>query len=167
MIAIAALAVMETVAHSETTVDQWIALCSKGVSTSEHASCEAYARGVADAVLVIQATRQQVSTSCIPAGATANDLVKVALPFAQGQPPAARQLLAPTLLMDVFREAFPCPRLLGALFDFMEHARQSVSPIAVNRNATAFVYYTLMFRMFVAIYVMSSLFRVLRFLLRR
>jgi hypothetical protein len=49
----------------------------------------------------------------------------------------------------------------------MEHTRQSISPIAVNRNATAFVYYTLMFRTFVAIYVMSSLFRVLRFVLRR
>ena len=57
--------------------------------------------------------------------------------------------------------------LRGALFDFMEHTRQSISPIAVNRNATAFLYYTLMFRMFVAIYVMSSLFRVLRFALRR
>jgi hypothetical protein len=49
----------------------------------------------------------------------------------------------------------------------MEHTRQSISPIVVNRNATAFLYYTLMFRMFVAIYVMSSLFRVLRFVLRR
>ena len=57
--------------------------------------------------------------------------------------------------------------LRGALFDFMEHTRQSISPIAVNHNATAFLYYTLMFRMFVAIYVMSSLFRVLRFVLRR
>jgi len=57
--------------------------------------------------------------------------------------------------------------LRGALFDFMEHTRQSISQIAVNRNATAFLYYTLMFRMFVAIYVMSSLFRVLRFVLRR
>jgi hypothetical protein len=57
--------------------------------------------------------------------------------------------------------------LRGALFDFMEHTRQSISPIALNRNATAFLYYTLMFRMFVAIYVMSSLFRVLRFVLRR
>jgi hypothetical protein len=58
--------------------------------------------------------------------------------------------------------------LRGAFFDFiMEHTRQSISPIAVNRNATAFVYYTLMFRTFVAIYVMSSLFRVLRFVLRR
>jgi hypothetical protein len=57
--------------------------------------------------------------------------------------------------------------LRGALFDFMEHTRQSISPIGVNRNATAFLYYTLMFRMFVAIYVMSSLFRVLRFVLRR
>jgi hypothetical protein len=110
MIAIAALATMSTIAHSETTVDQWIALCSKGTSTAEHASCESYARGVADAVLAVQATRPQLSTSCIPAGATASDLVKLALPFAQGQPPAGRQLMAATLLMDVFREAFPCPR---------------------------------------------------------
>ncbi len=57
--------------------------------------------------------------------------------------------------------------LRGALFDFMEHMRQSISPVAVNRNATAFLYYTLLFRMFVAIYVMSSLFRVLPFVLRR
>jgi hypothetical protein len=57
--------------------------------------------------------------------------------------------------------------LRGALFDFMEHTRQSISPLTVNRNATAFLYYTLMFRMFVAIYAMSSLFKVLRFVLRR
>jgi hypothetical protein len=57
--------------------------------------------------------------------------------------------------------------LRGALFDFMEHTRQSISPISVSRNATAFLYYTLAFRMFVAIYVMSSVFRVLRFVLRR
>jgi len=57
--------------------------------------------------------------------------------------------------------------LRGALFDFMAHTRQSISPIVVNRNATAFLYYTLMFRMFVAIYVMSSLFRLFRFVLRR
>jgi hypothetical protein len=57
--------------------------------------------------------------------------------------------------------------LRGALFDFMEHTRWSISPIAVNRNATTFLCYTLMFRMFVAIYVMSSLFRVLRFVLQR
>jgi hypothetical protein len=59
MIAIAALATINTAAHSETTVDQWITLCSKGISTAEHASCESYARGVADAVLNIQATRPQ------------------------------------------------------------------------------------------------------------
>jgi hypothetical protein len=57
--------------------------------------------------------------------------------------------------------------LRGALFDFMEHTRQSISPIAVNRNATAFLYYTLMFLMFAAIYMMSSLFRVLHFVLQR
>jgi hypothetical protein len=32
--------------------------------------------------------------------------------------------------------------LRGALFDFMEHTHRSVSPISVNQNATAFVYYT-------------------------
>ena len=57
--------------------------------------------------------------------------------------------------------------LRGALFDFMEHTHRSISTITINQNTTAFVYYTLMFRMFVAIYVMSSLFRVLRFVLRR
>jgi hypothetical protein len=52
--------------------------------------------------------------------------------------------------------------LRGALFDFMAHTRQTISPIEVNRSATALLYYTLTFRMFVAIYVMSSLFRVRR-----
>jgi hypothetical protein len=33
--------------------------------------------------------------------------------------------------------------LRGALFDFMEHTHRSVSPIAINQTATAFVYYTL------------------------
>jgi hypothetical protein len=58
----------------------------------------------------MQAVRPQLSTACIPAGVTGKDLVTLALPYAQGQPAAARQLLAATLLMDVFREAFPCPR---------------------------------------------------------
>ena len=57
--------------------------------------------------------------------------------------------------------------LRGALFDFMEHTQRSVSPITINRSATAFVYYTLLFRMFVAIYVISSVFRVARFVVRR
>jgi hypothetical protein len=105
-----ALATISTAAHSQTTVDQWISLCSKGPSTAEHASCESYVRGVADAILAIQAARPQLSTSCIPAHATANDLVTLALPYAQGQPAAARQLVGATLLIDVFREAFPCPR---------------------------------------------------------
>jgi len=56
--------------------------------------------------------------------------------------------------------------LRGALFDFMEHTQRSISPIRINQNATAFVYYTLLFRMFVAIYVVSSLFRVGRFVAR-
>ena len=57
--------------------------------------------------------------------------------------------------------------LRGALFDFMEHTQRSISPITINRNATAFVYYTLLFRMFVAVYVISSVFRVARFTFRR
>ena len=57
--------------------------------------------------------------------------------------------------------------LRGALFDFMEHTHRSVSPITINQRATAFVYYTLIFRMFVAVYVISSLFRVVRFIARR
>ena len=56
--------------------------------------------------------------------------------------------------------------LRGALFDFMEHTQRSISPIRIDQNATAFVYYTLLFRMFVAIYVVSSLFRVARFVAR-
>jgi hypothetical protein len=106
----AALSTISTPVHAQTTVDQWIALCSKGPSTAEHASCESYVRGVADAVLSIQATRPQLSTSCIPAHVTANDLVRLALPYAQGQPPAARQHMDATLLIDAFREAFPCPQ---------------------------------------------------------
>ena len=57
--------------------------------------------------------------------------------------------------------------LRGALFDFMEHTQRTVSPITINRHATAFVYYTLLFRMFVAVYVISSVFRVARFVFRR
>jgi len=57
--------------------------------------------------------------------------------------------------------------LRGGLFDFMEHTQRSISPITINRSATAFVYYTLLFRMFVAVYVISSLFRVARFVFRR
>lgn len=57
--------------------------------------------------------------------------------------------------------------LRGALFDFLEHTQRSVSTVTVNQSATAFVYYTLLFRMFVAIYVVSSLFRVVRFAARR
>jgi hypothetical protein len=57
--------------------------------------------------------------------------------------------------------------LRGALFDFMEHTQRSISPLRINQNAIAFVYYTLLFRMFVAIYFVSSLFRVVRFVARR
>src|SRR5262249_35095713 len=57
--------------------------------------------------------------------------------------------------------------LRGALFDFMEHTQRSLSPVSINRNPTLFVYYTLLFRLFVAVYVISSVFRVARFTFRR
>jgi len=57
--------------------------------------------------------------------------------------------------------------LRGALFDFMEHTHRSISPVTIDQRGTAFVYYTLLFRMFVAVYLISSLFRVLRFVARR
>jgi hypothetical protein len=57
--------------------------------------------------------------------------------------------------------------LRGALFDFMEHTQRSISPIRINPNATAFVYYTLLFRTFVSVYVISSGVRVIRFVARR
>jgi hypothetical protein len=57
--------------------------------------------------------------------------------------------------------------LRGALFDFMEHTQRSISPIRINPSAAAFLYYTLLFRMFVSVYVISSGVRVIRFLARR
>ena len=57
--------------------------------------------------------------------------------------------------------------LRGALFDFMEHTHRSISTIRINPSATAFVYYTLLFRMFVSVYVISSGVRVIRFVARR
>jgi hypothetical protein len=57
--------------------------------------------------------------------------------------------------------------LRGALFDFMEHTQRSISTIRINPSATAFVYYTLLFRMYVSIYVISSGVRVIRFVARR
>jgi hypothetical protein len=76
--------------------------------------------------------------------------------FTQGEVSATSVLLYQVDLM-----------LRGALFDIMEHTQRSVSPITINRSATAFVYYTLLFRMFVAVYVISSVFRVARFVFRR
>jgi len=57
--------------------------------------------------------------------------------------------------------------LRGALFDFMEHTQRSISTIRINPSATAFVYYTLLFRMFVSVYVISSGVGVIRFVARR
>jgi Rap1a immunity proteins len=110
MMVIAAVVTINTAAHSQTTGGQWIALCSKGAATAEHAACESYALGVADAVLVAQRVSAQLPPVCIPAGATGNDLATLALPYVQGQPAAARQVVAAAPLMDVFREAFPCPQ---------------------------------------------------------
>jgi hypothetical protein len=90
MIVIVACVAMNAAAQSQTTGDQWIALCSKGASATEHASCESYARGVADAVFVAQRVSPELPPACIPA--------------------AARHVVAAALLMDAFRDAFPCPR---------------------------------------------------------
>jgi hypothetical protein len=108
-IAIAALAMMNTAAHSQTRVDQWLALCSKSTSESELASCRSYARGVADVVMLTQKSYPEVTRTCLPAGITENDLVDLALPYVQGQPPTSPPLVAATLLMNAFRAAFPCP----------------------------------------------------------
>jgi hypothetical protein len=110
MIALAAFAMMDTAAYSQTTGDQWIALCSKGASAAELTSCGSYARGVADAFIVIQRINPGLPPACIPAGATGTDLATLALPYVQGQPATARQVLAAALLMDAFRDAFPCAR---------------------------------------------------------
>ena len=56
--------------------------------------------------------------------------------------------------------------LRGAFFDIMEHTKSSITPLAINQSSTAFVFYTLIFRMFVAIYVFSSFFKVARFVFR-
>jgi Ssp1 endopeptidase immunity protein Rap1a len=113
-IAVAALAMMntaansQTAAHSQTGVDQWIAHCSKGASESERASCRSYVRGVADMIIFLQQSYPQVTTTCIPAGLTENDLVELALPYVRGQPPTSPPLSAANLLMNAFRAAFPC-----------------------------------------------------------
>jgi hypothetical protein len=109
-IIIVALLTMNSAAQSQTTGDQWIALCAKGVSALERASCESYARGVADAVLVVQRFSTDMPPICIPPGATGSDLTALALPYLEGQPADARKVVASALLMDAFRAAFPCQR---------------------------------------------------------
>jgi hypothetical protein len=79
-IIIVALLTMNAAAQSQTTGDQWIGLCAKGVSALERASCESYARGVADAVLVVQRFSTDMPPICIPPGATGSDLARPALP---------------------------------------------------------------------------------------
>jgi hypothetical protein len=105
--AVAALAMMNTAAYSQTAVDRWIALCSKRASESELASCRSYARGVADAVMLM---RPELTNTCIPAGITEKDLVDLILPYVQGVPATSPPHAAATLLFNAFRAAFPCPR---------------------------------------------------------
>jgi Rap1a immunity proteins len=100
---------MNTAAHCQTRVDQWIAQCSKDASEAEVASCRSYARAVADVVMLTQKTYPEVTRTCIPAGIIENDLVDLALPYVQGQRPTSPPLVAATLLMNAFRAAFPCP----------------------------------------------------------
>jgi hypothetical protein len=109
-IAVAALAMMNTAAHSQTSVDQWVALCSKRAAGSEVASCRSYARGVADTITLLQKLHPELTNICIPAGITDSDLVDLALPYVQGQPPTSPPLAAANLLIKAFGTAFPCAR---------------------------------------------------------
>jgi hypothetical protein len=108
--AVAVLAMMNTAAHSQTSVDQWVAACSKRASGSDLASCRSYARGVADAITLMQKLHPELTNICIPAGITESDLVDLALPYVQGQPPTSPPLGAATLLIRAFGTAFPCAR---------------------------------------------------------
>ena len=107
-IAVAALAVMTTAAHAQTSVDQWVALCLKRASGSDLASCRSYTRGVADAITLLQKVHPELTNICIPPGITENDLVDLALPYVEGQPPTSPPLAAATLLIRAFGTAFPC-----------------------------------------------------------
>lgn len=107
-IAVAALAMTTTAAHSQTSVDQWVALCSKSDSGSEQASCRSYARGVADTATLLQKLHPELTNICIPAGITENDLVDLTLPYVKGQPPTSPPLAAANLLIKAFSTAFPC-----------------------------------------------------------
>jgi hypothetical protein len=57
--------------------------------------------------------------------------------------------------------------LRGALFDFMEHTHRSVSSIAINQNGHRLLSITHFFSACSSIYVISSVFRVTRFVFRR
>jgi hypothetical protein len=107
-IAVAVLAMTNTAAYSQTSVDHWIALCSKRASELELASCRSYAGGVADAVMLTQKQHPELTNTCIPAGITEKDLVDLTLPYVQGQPPTSPPRVAATLLTDAFQAAFPC-----------------------------------------------------------
>ncbi|MBO0756267.1 MAG: hypothetical protein J2P54_10435 [Bradyrhizobiaceae bacterium] len=108
-IAVAALAMTTTAAHSQTAVDQWTALCSKG-SGSELVSCRSYARGVADTIMLLRTLHPELTNICIPAGVAEKDLVDLALPYVQGQPPTSPPLPAANLLTKAFSTAFPCTK---------------------------------------------------------
>jgi len=110
MIAVAALAMMNTAANCQTGVDQWIAHCSKGASESERASCRSYTRGVADMIIHLQQSYPEVTTTCIPAGITENELVELFLFFVREHPPTSPPLSAANFLMNAFLSAFPCRR---------------------------------------------------------
>jgi hypothetical protein len=109
-IAVAALAMTTTAARSQTTVDQWVALCSKRTSESEQVACRSYVRGVADAIMLMQKLHPELTNICIPAGITDKELVDLTLPYVQGQPPTSPPLPAANLLTKALGTGFRCAR---------------------------------------------------------
>jgi hypothetical protein len=60
--------------------------------------------------MIIQKLHPEVTDTCIPAGVPEKDLVDLALPFVQGQPPTSPPHMTATLLFNAFHAAFPCRR---------------------------------------------------------
>jgi len=107
-LAAAVLAVMTTAANAQTTVDRWIALCSNQASEADQHACRAYARGVADSVILMRKSNPQQVNICIPDGISEKDLVDLTLPYVQGQTPTSPPLPAANQLVSALAGAFPC-----------------------------------------------------------
>ena len=106
--AAAALAVMTAAADAQTPVDRWIAACSNRASEPDQSACRAYARGVADSIILMRKTNPQQVNICIPEGLSEKDLVELTLPFVQGQTPTSPPLPAANQLVNALAAGFPC-----------------------------------------------------------